>query len=265
MALAILTRPDFLPLPIVWVVVILLAWTVPLRQRAEVAVAVAVACFVVMAPYCIWASNKAGQLVTPTTSGKTTYWVGTYLPGNGQTMLARKHMAPEIHKAYPQTSHQRYPSANFMILTIRKRYDPSLSKDEAMGKALRQNLKDYAWGRPWAFAKMMGKKPFLMWNRPYKGHGRERTTLGNLLNWPSMIGALLAVVGALWFRRRNFGLLLIGTTLIAGTLVAIIGPAIPRANARYVPLALLGAAIAADMLYKQWQASREPPPPEPQS
>jgi hypothetical protein len=259
MAIAVLTRPDFLPLPVIWAAVVLLAGSAPWRQRIEVAAAVAITCFAVMAPYCVWASNKAGQLVTPTTSGKTTYWVGTYLPGNGQTMLARKKMAPEIHKAYPQTRHQNYPSANFMILTIRKRYDPSLSKDEAMGKALRQNIEDYAFGEPWAFTKMMIKKPFQMWNRPYKGHGRERTLVGNLLNWPAMIGALLAVIGALYFRRRNFGLLLVGVTLIAGTAVASIGPAIPRANARFVPLALLGAALAADMFVRQRRAARAQP------
>jgi hypothetical protein len=259
MGVAILTRPDFLPLPFVWVAVIALAWKAPWLQRVQISAVLVAAVAVTMAPWCIWASLKEGTLVTPTTSGTTTYWVGTFLPGNGQTFLARRALADEIHKAYPQTHAIPVPNANFMILTIRKRYPASLSKDEAMGRALRDNIRKYAIGQPAKFWWMMAQKPVMMWNRPYKGHGRERTTLGNLLNLPAMIGALIAVLGALYFRRRNILLALIGATIIAGTCVAVVGPAIPRANARFVPLALLGAAIAIDMLIKQRRARPETP------
>jgi hypothetical protein len=102
---------------------------------------------------------------------------------------------------------------------------------------------------------MMAKKPWLMWRMPYKGHAYERSWWGNTLHIPTLIAAIIAVLGFFWLRRRNLVVALVGSTLLVGTAIASIGPAIPRANARYAPLAILGAAIVV-AAFIEWRKQR---------
>lgn len=251
LGLAIMTRPDFLLQPFAWALVVLIVWRAPWRARLEVVGAIAVTVFVVMFPYCFWASNKANQLVTPTTSGATTYWVGTYLPGGGTTNGAKRHLRQEIYQRVPTVRDERNPGADSMILMLRRRYPQSWTRDEAIRQELKNNLRRYAWGDPVDFWLMMAEKPWLMWRLPYKGHAHERSWLGNALHVPTLIAAIVVLGGLLWLRRRDLRVALIGTTLVVGTAVASIGPAIPRANARYAPLVILGAALVVAALLER--------------
>jgi hypothetical protein len=254
LGLAVLTRPDFLFLPFVYAVVLGLAWPQPWQTTAKSAAILIGTSLVVMAPYSAWASHTEGKLVAPTTSGPSTYWVGTYLPGDGRTQLARKAMAPEIRKHYPDQKNVQFPSAVLMMNTVAKRY-PGLSKDKAISKALRQNIKDYAFGQPLDFAWMELKKPYRMWGTPYKGHSRKHHWWGDLLHLPTLIAAIATVLAACLLRRRSILLLLAGSTLVMVTAVDIVGPAIPRANARTAPIAILGGALALQALLV-WRTSR---------
>lgn len=255
LGLAIMTRPDFLPQPAVWALVVLIVWRESWRRRFEVVGALAVTVFVVMAPYCLWASSKANQLVTPTTSGATTYWVGTYLPGGGTTNGAKRHLRKEICQRVKETCAEKNPGADSMILMLRRRHPDIEKRDDAIRLELRKNIRKYALGQPIAFSRMMAEKPWLMWRQPYKGHAYERSWWGNTLHIPTLIGAIVAILGFLWLRRKNFVVALVGSTLIVGTAMASIGPAIPRANSRYAPLALLGAALVV-AAFMEWRKQR---------
>lgn len=257
LALAILTRPDFLVQPLVWVLVVVFVWRESWRKRLNVAAALVAAVLVVMTPYCVWASNKADQLVMPTTSGATTYWVGTYLPGHGTTIGARRHLREEIYRNFPGSrAAEDAPGADLMVRTLKRRHPDIKDGDAAIRLELRRNIRKYALGQPFAFATMMAEKPWLMWRMAYKGHAHERSWWATSLHVPTLIGAVIAVLGLLWLRRRNLVVALVGWTLVIGTLVAILGPAIPRANARYAPLALLGAAVVVAALIEWWRKGR---------
>ncbi|HWI21079.1 MAG TPA: hypothetical protein VNT22_00535 [Baekduia sp.] len=260
LGLAIMTRPDFLIQPFVWAAVVLIAWTASWRKKFEVVGALAITVFVVMFPYCFWASNKANQLVTPTTSGATTYWVGTYLPGGGTTNGAKQHLKQEIYQRVPSVRNEKNPGADSMILMLRRRHPEIKKRDEAIRLEFRKNIRKYALGQPFAFSKMMAEKPWLMWRMPYKGHAHERTWWGNVLHVPTLIAAVVLVLGMLWLRRRNFMVALAGMAALSGTAVASIGPAIPRANARYAPLVILGAALVAAALIERQRERRATPP-----
>jgi hypothetical protein len=255
LGLAVLARPDFLFLPFVYAIVLAAAWAKPWRTKLQSGAIVIGACVLVMAPYSTWATHSAGKLVAPTTSGPSTYWVGTYLPGDGRTQLARKAMAPEIRRHYPDQANVQFPSAILMMNTVAKRH-PELSKEDAISKELRQNLKDYALGQPVDFAWMEAKKPYRMWAFPYKGHGRKHFWWSDLLHLPTLIAALATIIAACLLRRRSILILLAGSTLAIVTAVDIIGPAIPRANARTAPIAILGGALALQALLV-WRDSRE--------
>ena len=218
--------------------------------------ALAITVFVVMAPYCFWASAKANQLVTPTTSGATTYWVGTYLPGGGTTNGAKRHLKQVIFLRVPSVRNEKNPGADSMILMLRRRHPDIVKRDDAIRLEFRKNIRKYALGQPVAFSRMMAQKPWLMWRQPYKGHAYERSWWGNTLHVATLIGAIIAVLGFFWLRRRNFVVALVGCTLIVGTAMASIGPAIPRANSRYAPLALLGAALVV-AAFAEWRKQRD--------
>lgn len=262
LGLAIMTRPDFLLQPAVWALVVLVVYRESWRKRLEVIGALAITVFVVMFPYCFWASNKANQLVTPTTSGATTYWVGTYLPGGGTTNGAKRHLKQEIYQRVPSVRNEKNPGADSMILMLRRRHPDIEKRDDAIRLELRRNIRKYALGQPFAFSKMMAEKPWLMWRQPYKGHAYERSWWGNTLHIPTLISAIIAVLGFFWLRRKNFVVALVGSTLIVGTAMASIGPAIPRANARYAPLALLGAALVV-AAFIEWRKRRDEADPTP--
>jgi len=137
--------------------------------------ALAITVFIVMFPYCFWASNKANQLVTPTTSGATTYWVGTYLPGGGTTNGAKQHLKQEIYQRVPTVRNEPNPGADSMILMLRRRHPDIEKRDEAIRLEFRKNIENYAIGDPIPFWTMMAEKPWLMWRMPYKGHAYERS------------------------------------------------------------------------------------------
>lgn len=254
LGLAVLTRPDFVFLSFVYAIVLAFAWKQPWKDKLTSGAILIGSCLIVMAPYSAWASHTEGKLVAPTTSGPSTYWVGTYLPGDGRTQLARKAMAPEIRKHYPDQKNVQFPSAVLMMNTVAKRH-PELSKDDAISKELRQNISDYAFGQPLDFAWMEFKKPYRMWGSPYKGHGRKHQWWSDLLHIPTLVAALATIVAACLLRRRSILILLAGSTIAIVTAFDIIGPAIPRANVRTAPIAILGGALVLQALL-EWRKSR---------
>lgn len=254
LGLAVLTRPDFLFLSFVYAFVLAVAWREPWKVKLTSGAILIGTCLIVMAPYSAWASHTEGKLVAPTTSGPSTYWVGTYLPGDGRTQLARKAMAPEIRKKYPNQKNVQFPSAVLMMNTVAARH-PELSKDKAISKELRHNISHYAFGQPLNFAWMEAKKPYRMWGTPYKGHSRKHHWWGDLLHIPTLIAALATIIAACLLRRRSILILLAGATIVIVSAVDIIGPAIPRANARTAPVAILGGMLALQALVA-WRQSR---------
>lgn len=246
LGLAILVRPDYIVLPAAVVVAMLLAWRVPWSARVLACVVALVATAVPLVPWAINGHKETGgKLVLPTTSGVSTYWFGTYLPGDGTMWGSRRAMKAEVHRAFPNYAKRyprRAPPAGLVVDALSARH-PELSRDEALKVALRTNLREYAVGQPLSFARMEVEKLWRMWSRPFGGHGRPRTLLGNIAHIPALIAAALTLAGALWLRRRDPALLLIAAVLAVGTAINVLAVVEPRANVRFVPIAFLGAAL----------------------
>lgn len=242
MGLGILTRPDFLILLPCCLAVVALAWRAPLRSRGRGVTLIVAACAAVVAPYSAFASRTSGELVLPTTSGASSFYVGTYLPADGTTYRTRELLAPEVHSRFPDTQLLSHPRAIDTLRTVAARH-PDLPKNAAVATEVRTNLRHYALGHPIAFARMELRKVWRMWGRPYRGHTRVRTWWGNALHAPAILAGILALTGAARWRRRNPALLLIAVVIVVGTAFNSLAAVQPRANTRFLPLVYLGATL----------------------
>ena len=255
LGVANLARPDFLPFAIVAAAVALLVWTVPWRARGLAAACVVVMWALAMAPWCVKATQSAGHTAIPTTSAATTLWVGTYLPGNGTVFGVRKKLAAQTRRVYPSIAADRLPPAVLTAHAVAKLRHPELSTDAALKLEGRANLRKYALGDPVSFAGMEVGKVWRMWSRPYAGQ-RKRSLAGNLLHIPGALAALIAIGGAALLRRRRPALVLVALVLIAGTGMNVVAVTQPRSAVRYLPVALLGAAMTAQELVRRRAAAR---------
>ncbi|HVW17496.1 MAG TPA: hypothetical protein VHB30_04555, partial [Solirubrobacteraceae bacterium] len=240
----ILVRPDFLVLaPTTAVVTAAVAWTSVRERLAATALLVATVA-VVVAPWSVVATRAAGRLVLPTTSGASSFWVGTYLPSDGSTRRARALLAPDVHERFPDTYRDALPLGVDLMRTVAD-WRPELDDGESIQRATMANLRVYALGHPLAFARMQLRKVWRMWSRPYQGHNRTRTWWKEALHVPGALAAALVVAAALVLRRRSPVVALVAAILVVGTAFNALAAVQPRANARFVPLALLGVAVAA--------------------
>jgi 4-amino-4-deoxy-L-arabinose transferase-like glycosyltransferase len=243
LGISVLVRPDFLVLTPVCVAVVLLAWRPAMLQRRLLAATTLVAaCAVIVTPWCIWASSQAGQLVLPTTSGGSSFWVGTFLPADGQTPRARVLLAADVHVRFPDTYNDPLPLATDMMRTVAARR-PTLAKDVAIREETQINLHRYAIGHPAAFTRMELRKVGRMWSRPYQGHNRHRSWWGQLLHVPAIVAALATLGAAVTFGRRRPALILLAALIVAGTVFNSLAAVQPRSNVRFLPVAFLGAGI----------------------
>jgi hypothetical protein len=248
--MAVLTRPDYLVLVPTVLTVLIVGWPTALRRRLTVAALVLCSCALVVAPYSLHATHKAGRLVLPTTSGASSFFVGTYLPGDGQTYRTRELLAQEVHMLFPDTQLRSHPRAIDMMRAVAARR-PRLSRSAAVSAAVRANLRDYALGHPFAFTRMQIRKLGRMWQRPYAGHDRNRTWWGKVLHIPTLIAALATVAGSLYLRRRHPALLLLASVLVVGTLFNSLAAVQPRANTRFIGIAVVGAALTVAAVREQ--------------
>jgi len=181
--------------------------------------------------------------VLPTTSGPSSFFVGTYLPADGLTYRARGLLAPEVHQLFPDTQLQSHPAGTDMMRAVAARR-PHLSRNAAIFAAVRANVRDYALGHPFAFTRMELRKLGRMWERPYAGHNRARAWWSEILHVPTVIAAILTVAAGLYLRRRSPALVLLASVLVIGTLFNGLAAVQPRANTRFVAVAMVGAAVA---------------------
>ena len=150
----ILTRADLALVPaIALVVVAVAAWrrasSRPLAAAVRAAGPMLVALLVILTPWTVFASSKAGHFVPLSSGGGSNLWVGTYLPGNGSMFGAKRALADEVRARNPDLAGKKWFQLRQadVIATVAARH-PDLSTDAALQKEGMQNLSDYALGDP---------------------------------------------------------------------------------------------------------------------
>lgn len=246
---AILTRADLILVPLLAAGVTLVA----LWRRAEGGGrgpalrgvgAMAAGCLVLVAPWTWYASDQAGGLVPVSSGGASNAFVGTFLPGDGSMFGAKRALAGEVGRRFPELADEpafRIPQARVIDTVAARR--PDVPPDAALRAEALANLERYALGEPLAFASMMLAKVERLWLHYTTGtHGAERWWIRALHLAIVALGA--AGLAAAAARRRGGPVLwLVGLALLYVTALNAVLVSEPRHNLAVMPLvAVAGAA-----------------------
>ncbi|CAB4919273.1 unannotated protein [freshwater metagenome] len=261
LGVALLVRADLLVLP----VVLGACWPLGARARAgglralgQGALLAAIPLLIVL-PWSVAASAQAGRIVPIASSGPSTLFVGTYLPGDGRMSGVREELQLYVRRNITNLHDVRtanIPGAYVIRAYIRERHPEiipaphrAIPEDRlraAIAFEARRNLKTYALHEPLAFLAMDARKAARMWAGPYTGRYGARS--GWVRGWHlALVGLALAgaLAGLLVVRRRRGELALLLVPILFGTLMSAIFVAQARHNLKVLPLLVAAGAAGA--------------------
>jgi len=210
------------------------------------------------------------RVVPISTGGGKALFVGTYLPADGEYQrvkrtLAERYIGPGLSKFTPTELDEIDPTPLFneVAREVQKEH-PGLTRDEALGKAGKENFHKYFGEDPWGYAAMTARKVGRMWS---SGVGEAMSsTLGRAVQI-LLVALGLAGFVLLGLRRRWWELVVLAVPIVLVTLVGAVSLAAPRRNEVLMTLVFplaglaLSSALAAISSGREWsseQASSRP-------
>jgi hypothetical protein len=244
----VLTRADLALVPAIAVAVVAVAaWRGaagrPLAAVARSVLPMLAGVLVLLAPWTAFASNQSGQLVVLSSGGGSNLWVGTYLPGNGAMFGAKRALADEVRARNPELADRKWFQLRQadVVATVAARH-PDLSTDAALRKEGIQNIRDYAFGDPVAFAGMGARKVWRLWGGYTLGTYRNPRTPITVLHLALVAFGAVGLVAGLAFARTAPIWLLAGVLLYVTAVNAVLVSE-ARHNLSVMPIvAVAGAA-----------------------
>jgi hypothetical protein len=240
---AVLTRADLLPVPFVLAPLVAL-WTWrsahALRHGLLVGALILGGAVLVMAPWSVYASQRAGAFVPVTRGSSSALFVGTYLPGGGTTVGMKRALGAAAKRRNPKLRH--IPDfdleARSVLAVIADRH-PNLDANAAIGLEARRNISRYVRADPVGFARMMLNKVQRMWSRYARGGARHTTWK---IRVPHILLVVLGVAGLLLgaLRRRSLLLACILAAVLTSTAVHMLVVSQARYNLPLMPSLLAG-------------------------
>ncbi len=216
----ILTRADLALVPaIALLVVAVAAWrrasSRPLAAAVRAAGPMLVALLVLLTPWTVFASSKAGHFVPLSSGGGSNLWVGTYLPGNGSMFGAKRALADEVRARNPELAGKKWFQLRQadVIATVAARH-PDLTTDAALQKEGMQNLRDYALGDPVSFAAMGARKVWRLWGGYTLGTYRNPRTPVTVFHLLLVAFGLVGLVAGFVATRGAAAMWLLGGVLL---------------------------------------------------
>jgi 4-amino-4-deoxy-L-arabinose transferase-like glycosyltransferase len=269
--LTLLTRTDLLFVPVmIGLLVLIWLWVASGWRDALTKTALLGGCLVlVILPWSIFASAKAGRVVPLTVGGGSAFFVGTYLPGGGSTYGLKAKIRPEIVKRYPQYKDTYYKDipGKIALNTVAARH-PGVSRDSALLTEARKNLKDAVLHHPLKLLDLWRHKFSKMWFRASLGGAHHPMpvlrTYHNILVIIMGIGMLLGII-----RRRDPAMISILVGLVTATGVHMLAVAHGRYGLPLMPMFLAAGVagwwtIGAELVARRrGDPAAEPPEPEP--
>lgn len=263
LGVALLVRADLLLLS----PMVAAAWLMLARGRAGTrealtqAAVLALLPLVVAAPWSFYASLNAGRLIPVASSGPSTLFVGTYLPGDGRLSGVRREL--ELYVRRNMSNLSEVATANLrgehvLRAYIRERHPElvpapyrAIPEDKlrwALGFEARRNLKTFAIHQPLAFAAMELRKVARMWGGYHRGSTRNPRAW--LTAWHiALVGLALAgaLAGLALGRARRAELALLLLPVLTATLVSAVFVAQARHNLRVLPLLVAAGSAGATL------------------
>jgi 4-amino-4-deoxy-L-arabinose transferase-like glycosyltransferase len=243
---AVLTRADLLPVPFVLgPLVALWTWRAAGDGRRGLLVGACIlgGAIVAIAPWSVYASERAGELVPVTRGSASALFVGTYLPGNGTTVGMKRSLGAAARKRNPKLR----GIADFdlearSVLAVVAARHPGVDFNTAVGREARHNITRYVREDPVGYAGMMLNKVQRMWSRYARGGARHTSPF--IRGWHILL-VLLAFAGLVagTVRRRSLLLASILAAALTSTAIHMLVVSQARYNLPLMP-ALLAGGVA---------------------
>jgi 4-amino-4-deoxy-L-arabinose transferase-like glycosyltransferase len=262
---AVLTRADLLPVPFVLAALVALwTWRAAgnLRRGVLVGGCILGGALLAIAPWSIYASERAGELVPVTRGSSSALFVGTYLPGDGTTVGMKRSLGAAAKRRNPKLRGRvDFDLEARSVLAVVADRHPELEFNRAVALEARKNISRYVRQDPIGYAGMMLNKVQRMWSRYARGGARHTTWA---IRGPHIALVLLAAAGLLLgvLRRRSLLLACILAAALTSTAVHMLVVSQARYNLPLMP-ALLAGGVAGWVMFLRGQRTAEPAPEDP--
>jgi hypothetical protein len=232
----------------------------------------AVLLIAIVLPVVPWTVRNAivlDRVVPVSTGGGKALYVGTYLPADGEYQRVKAILAERYeHRDLAPNSEalndlNPTPLFNRVAGEVRKDH-PGLTRDEALGKAGKENLSKYFGEDPWGYAAMTARKVGRMWG---SGVGEAMSTTAGRVAQTLLVAIGLAGFALLALRRRWWELAVLATPIVLVTAVGAASLAAPRRNEVLMTLVFplaglaLSTAVAAISSRREWSSEQASSPP----
>jgi hypothetical protein len=256
---AVLTRADLLPVPFVLAALVALwTWrTQTLGRGVLVGGLILGGAVVAIAPWAIYASQRANEFVPVTRGSSSALFVGTYLPGNGTTVGMKRSLGAAAKERNPKLRGRAdFDLEARSVLAVVADRHPDLDFNAAVALEARKNISRYVQEDPVGYGKMMLNKVQRMWSRYARGGARHTTWK---IRVPHIALVLLSVIGLVLgaWRRRSLLLACILAAALTSTAVHMLVVSQARYNLPLMP-ALLAGGLAGWVMFVRGHGARAP-------
>lgn len=233
--------------------------------------AAAVLLVAIVLPILPWTIRNAivlDRVVPISTGGGKALYVGTYLPADGEyqrvkAILADRYLGRDL-APNSEALDDVNPTPLFNKVAAEVQEDhPGLSRDEALGKAGKEDFNKYFGEDPWGYAAMTARKVGRMWS---SGVGEAMSTTAGRAVQILLVALGLAGFALLAVRRRWWELVVLATPISLVTAVGAISLAAPRRNEVLMTLVFplvglaLSTGLAAISSGREWSSEQASSP-----
>jgi 4-amino-4-deoxy-L-arabinose transferase-like glycosyltransferase len=264
-------RPEYL---LVGAAFVVLAALHPWRDRGwrlglAGAAVLLVALILPILPWTIRNVVALDRVVPISTGGGKALYVGTYLPADGEYQRVKAILAQRyLGSPFPFSSEELdaidpAPLFDEVAKEVQQEH-PDLTRDEALGKAGKENLSKYLGEDPWGYAAMTARKVGRMWS---SGVGEAMSSSAGHAVQILLVALGLAGFVLLGLRRRWWELGVLATPILLVTAVGAASLAAPRRNEVLMTLVFplaglaLSSAIARISSAREWSSEQASSPP----
>lgn len=223
-------------------------------------------------PIIPWTVRNAivlDRVVPISTGGGKALYVGTYLPADGEyqrvkAVLAERYLGRDLEPG-SEALDEVSPTPLFDKVAREVQAEhPELTRDQALGRAGKDNFDKYFGEDPWGYAAMTVRKVARMWS---SGVGEAMsTTTGRVVQ---VLLVLLGLAGfvLLAMRRRWWEFVVLATPIALVTAVGAVSLAAPRRNEVLMTLVFplaglaLSSGLAAILSGRKWSPEQASSPP----
>lgn len=251
-----LTRPEYLTIGLLFIVIALVRVARRRKFRAGLAAAGLVA-VTFLVPVALWSwhnYNVLGRFVPVTAGGGKVLFIGTYLPGKGMNDSTKR----ELLRLYPDLRLKRYRGLPYysrrelsvtdmdpLLDRVVRKY-PALERDQALGKIGRENMVRFSKRHPLQYLHMLMVKAWFVWMwGALWATDMLLLALHRVLIVPAFLG-----LGLIAWKSRWQALVLL-TPIVGLTFVMMLFQAAPRRALPSLPLVFIGTGVALVWLYLQ--------------